>query len=123
MSEDMNETQAKDRFFHTPQLKLVPAIMIAITLAAVIVTIAYLMYWNDPNRKYDLARGGDAVNQALSVEDSEADTTSAVSAQATKQKIEYLDKELRALTSINAFHPDDLNGQNIQLLPAEQPSL
>lgn len=110
------------RFMRIPQINLFSALMIAIVAALGIVAVAYLMYYENPNRKYDLARGGEEANQALGVEDDEADTTSKVTPDAVKLKIDYLDKELQALTSINGFNPGDLNDQNIQLLPADQPS-
>lgn len=106
-----------------PKLNLTGALFIAIGVACCIVLVAYLMYWNNSNRKYDIARGGEKANQVLSVEDEEADTTSAVTATATKQKIDYLEKELKALNGLGKFSPEDLSDQNIQLMPAEQPSL
>ncbi len=105
------------------KINLGMALAIAITMAGVIVAVAYSIYWNNPNRKYDIARGGDTDNQALSVEDEEADTTSPADAPATKQKIDYLNKEINALGSLNKFSPDDLSDQNIQLAPSDQPSM
>lgn len=104
------------------RLNLFGALAIAIGAAAVIVGIAYTMYWNDSNRKYDIARGGDTANQALTVIDSEADTTSPVNIYAVRQKIEYINNELKALNSLNKFNVDDLSDQSIQLAPSEQPS-
>ncbi len=106
-----------------PQLNLTAAIAIAIFVACCIVAVAYAMYWNDSNRKYDIARGGEKANQALAVEDEEADTTSPVTPAAAQNKIEYLTKELTALNSLNRFNADDLSDQSIQLVPSDQPSL
>lgn len=104
------------------RLSLMGALTLAIGAACLIVGLAYSLYWNDPNRKYDLARPGAQDNLSLRIEDDEADTTSPVTAASTKQKIEYLNKELNALNGISRFGPEDLSDQNIQLAPAEQPS-
>lgn len=105
------------------RLNLFGALAIAIGAACLIVGVAYYLYLNNPNKKYDLARPGEKDNQSLRIEDDEADTTSPATAAATKQKIEYLTKEINALSSISKFEPDDLTDQNIQLSPADQPSL
>lgn len=104
-------------------LNLFSALLIAIAAALCIVAVAYYMYLENPNKKYDIARPGEKDNQSLRVEDDEADTTSPATAAATKQKIEYLTKELNALNGISKFEPEDLTDQNIQLTPADQPSL
>ena len=104
-------------------LSLPGALACVIIMAGCIVAVGYLLYLQNPNRKYDLARPGQKDNLSLHVEDDEADTTGPVTAAATKQKIEYLNKELSALNSISRFEPEDLNDQNIQLVPADQPSL
>lgn len=103
---------------------LVTALCIAIIVACIIVMIGYLLYLKNPNHKYDIERGGsNEQNQALSVEDDEADTTSPVDAQAAKRKIEYLEKEVNALSTMNRFDASDLSDQTLQLVPADQPSL
>ncbi len=99
------------------------ALGIAITAACFIVGIAYFLYWKSPNRKYDIERGGSASrNQALTIEDDAADTTSPVDAPSTKRKLQYLEEELKALGSLNKFNPEDLTDQALQLAPPEQPS-
>lgn len=105
------------------QLNLFGALAFAIFMACCIVVIAYFMYLENPNKKYDLARPGEKDNQSLRVEDDEADTTSPATAAAAKQKAEYLSKEINALSGISKFEPEDLSDQNIQLVPADQPSL
>lgn len=97
------------------------ALAVVILLAGIIVAVAYALYWNSEDRKYDLARGGEeAKNQALSVEDADAaDRTSPVDAPATKQKIEYLQSEVRALGSLGEFESGDLSDQNLQLVEPE----
>lgn len=104
-------------------LGLFGALSVAIGAACLIVGIAYYLYFINPNRKYDLARPGEKDNQLVRVEDDEADTTSAATAAAAQQKIEYLNREVNALNGISKFDPDDLSDQNIQLVPTEQPSL
>jgi hypothetical protein len=103
-------------------INLFGALAIAITTALCIVAVAYYMYLENPNKKYDIARPGEKDNQSLRVEDDEADTTSPATAAATEQKIEYLTKELKALSTISKFEPEDLTDQNIQLVPTDQPS-
>lgn len=105
-------------------LSLHTMVFIVICAAAVIVIAGYLMYESDSNRKYDIARPGQQdENRVLTVEDDEADTTSVVTPSIAKQKIENLTKEITGLNAINAFSPDDLSDQNIQLAPPDQPSL
>lgn len=120
---DSNDKLSVTAPWHT-RISLTGALFIAITAAGLIVAAGYLMYWNNPNRKYDLARPGNQEdNKALSVEDDEADTTSPVDEKAAKQKLDYLKKEIKALEGLGQFNPDDLSDENIQLSPAEQPSL
>ena len=117
-----NTVQTKEPWHH--RISLPGALAIAIAAAMLIVLAAYLLYWNDSNRKYDLARPGQQTeNKALSVEDNEADTTSPVDEAAAKQKLDFLNKELKALNGLGQFNPEDLNDENIQLAPTEQPSL
>lgn len=119
----------KNRFYRLlgrlpfAKLNLAGALGLAVGAACVLVAIGYLAYWNDPNRKYDLARPGEKDNLLLKVEDEEADTTSPVTAEAAKQKIDYLKKEIKALQGVSSFEVDELSDQNIQLVPGEQPSL
>ncbi len=119
-NDPLESTQAHDSESRLPiwrRTTLPAALMIVILLAGAIVVVAYALYWNSEDRKYDLARGGEEIkNQALSVEDPDAaDRTSPVDAPATKQKIEYLQSEIRALGSLGKFESGDLSDQNLQL--------
>ncbi len=125
-SEPLPESNTKPSIFtklKLNRLSLPGALVCVIIMAGCIVAVGYFLYLQNPNKKYDLARPGQKDNLSLHVEDDEADTTGPVTAAATKQKIEYLNKELSALNSISRFEPEDLNDQNIQLVPADQPSL
>lgn len=119
-----NESAPVSNKWWPPQLTLLSALAIAICAACLIVGVAYWLYWRSPNRKYDIERGGSAHrNQALSIEDDEADTTSPVDAPAAKRKLDYLDQELKALDGLSKFEASALSDQTLQLTPAEQPSL
>lgn len=118
--ETVNDSPQK---FTLRSMSLATALVIAICTALCIVAVAYYLYLSNPNRKYDLARPGQQDNASLRVEDDEADTTSPATGSATQQKIEYLTKEINALSGVSKFEPDDLSDQNIQLTPADQPSL
>ncbi len=120
---DSNSGLATKLGIKMQNLSLFGALTVAIFVACCIVAVGYYMYLQDPNKKYDLARPGEKDNQSLRVEDDEADTTSPATAAAAKQKIEYLNKEINALSGISKFEPEDLSDQNIQLVPADQPSL
>jgi len=124
-TEPVNQVQpsALKKWWHF-KLSLAGGLAVLIAAACVIVTFGYMLYWNNSNRKYDIDRGGaQNQNQALSVDDSETNTIAPVDAPATKNKIDYLDKEVTALQSLNKFDQNDLSDQNLQLAPAEQPSL
>jgi len=99
------------------RITLPAALMIVIVLSGLIVSVAYAIYWNSEDRKYDLARGGDETkNQALNVEDTDAtDRTSPVDAPAAQKKLEYLQSEIRALGGLGKFESSDLSDQNLQL--------
>lgn len=116
------ETTVKLHWYE--RLSLLQALIVALIGALLIVVLAFLMYWNHPNRKYDLARpGAKEDNNALDVSDEQADTTSPVDETAAKQKLEYLNDELKALEGLGQFNPEDLSDENIQLAPTQQPSL
>lgn len=105
------------------KLTLPVALIIVLLLASLIVGLGYWLYLNSDNQKYDLERPGQKQNnQALNIEDQEADTTSPVDASVAKRKIEYLQKEIGALKSMTDFPANDLSDQDIQLTPSEQPS-
>lgn len=100
------------------------ALMILIFLAGIIVVVGFSIYWNDGNRKYDIARGNkETKNQALSVEDGTTDRTSPVDAGAVKNKLDFLDKEVKALNNMSSFDPADISNVNLQLITPDQPSL
>ena len=99
------------------------ALVILVFLALVIVSAGFSLYWNDSNRKYDIARGNeDSKNQALSVEDGTTDRTSPVDEAAIKQKLDFLEKENKALSGMGNFEPGDVNNENLQIVTPEQPS-
>lgn len=110
-----------ERLSHT---SLRSMLILVIAAAMCIVGVAYLLYERNSNRKYDIARPGQHdENKVLSVEDDEADTTSSVTAEVAKDKLERFQKELEALNSLGGFNPEALSDQNIQLAPPDQPSL
>ncbi len=107
------------------KLSFVASMCLLIFVAGILVVVAYYVYWQDTDRKYDIARPGNAASeQDLKVEDAViSDATARVDAPATKQKIEFMTKEINALDAINKFDPSDLSDQNIHLVPSDQPSL
>lgn len=120
----MNSDELQARPWRLPRVGLYTALGLAISVALAIVAVAYFLYWRSPNRKYDIERGDSShTNQALSVDDEDADTTNPVDAPAAKRKSDYLQKEIGALNGLNKFDPEDLNDQNLQLSPVQQPSL
>jgi hypothetical protein len=121
MSKPKEQHAPSAQKWHFSQMGLTGALLIAVAAACFIVALAYYMYLQNPNRKYDLARPGSSDDQSLRVND-EADTTGPVSADSAQKKIEYLEKEIDALGGVNAFELDDLSDQNIQLTPGEESS-
>lgn len=108
---------------HKLDFGLPVALVIAIIASMTIVVVAYIMYLNDSNQKYDIARPGTSEeNQALQVIDEDTDTTSPVDAPAVQRKLDFLSKEVNALNGFNQFNVEDLSDQNLQILPGE-PSL
>ena len=100
------------------------ALAILVLLAAIIVAVGFGAYWNDSNRKYDIARGNkESKNQALSVDDGTTDRTSPVDSSAVNKKIDFLDKEIKALSAMGSFDPTDVSNENLQLSVPDQPSL
>lgn len=113
------QTEAHPR--HT--LSLIGLLVIAVLLSLVLVAVAYLMYLRSPNSKYDIARPGSPSDTTIvDIESNDSDTSSAVDAQAAKQKIDSLDKEIKALAGYRSFGPDDVSDQSLGLQPSDQPS-
>lgn len=114
--------QLKSRFANW-RLSLIGAVSLIIVAACGIVAVGFLMYWNNTDRKYDIARPGDRLeNQTLSVESDDIDRTSPVTAPVAKQKIDYLNKEIKTLNGFADFKASDLSDQDIQLAPSDRPS-
>lgn len=123
-SEPIAEEAAKTKKWWPPHFSLATALCLVLVAASILVSFAYWLYWNDSNRKYDLARPGHKDdNEILEIESGEADTTSPVSAATAEQKLKDFNKEVNALDSLGQFDPGDLSDQAIQLSPPEQPSL
>lgn len=121
-SEETPEIHRKNRW-SLPGLNLAGALALVIIMAGVIVAVGYILYWNNPDHKYDIARPGDKdENRTLSVEDDTTDKTSPVDAAAAKQKIDYLSKEAKALSGFSQFSADDLSDQSLQITPSDKPS-
>jgi hypothetical protein len=121
--EDSAEISSNSNRFWPPKLNLTSAVCIVIFASCLIVALGYWLYAHDTNHKYDIARPGrHDTNQVLSVEDDEADTTGPITAEATKQKLEYLRREVQGLNGLPSFSADELGDQNIQLTPPDQPS-
>jgi len=124
----MNKIHTKQKIksilsFISSKFNLFTGLTLVIVVALLIVGLGYSLYWNDENRKYDIARAGDQENEALGVVDPAADTTGPVDKNAIKQKIKFLDKEIKALESLNEFNPTDLSNESIQLVQSERPEL
>ena len=121
---DLGALRIKNHEQHTIRVNLATAIAFFIFIACVLVAVSTMMYLRDPNRKYDIARSGESINNlALEIEDSPEDASSPVTASILQQKIDYLQKEINALSGMGDFDEDDLNDQNLHLNPLEQPAL
>lgn len=119
-----HEQNSNERSFRFLQLNLAGALSIVIIAATLIVVVAYSLYWNDSDRKYDIARGGKtSENQVLNLDESSVDRTSPVDSNDAKQKLEYLQQELEALRGLADFNPEDLSDQNLRLVAPSEPSL
>lgn len=95
-------------------INLQGALAIIIVAAGFIVAAGYLMYLQNPNKKYDLARPGEKDTQSLRVPD-DYEETGPVDADSVQKKIEYLKEEIRVLGGVNSFGLEDLSDQNIGL--------
>lgn len=92
------------------------ALIVAITAALCIVLVAYWLYWNNDNRKYDIARAGQQTTTRITDDESTAvDVTSAVSIEDIKKKLNFLEKEVAAMDTVDGFEVEDLQDETIQL--------
>lgn len=100
-----------------PQFGLITGLLIVIVVSCVIVLVSYLLYLNNPQYKYDLARPDvKSSNPVLTAGQNElSDTTSMVDAPSIKQKIDFLNKELITIESINSFGEKEVTDQALQL--------
>lgn len=100
-----------------PQFGLITGLLIVIVLSCVLVLISYVIYLNNPQYKYDLARPDVKNNNpALEAKQNElSDTTSIVDAPSIKRKIDFLNKELVTIESINSFSEKEVTDQALQL--------
>lgn len=107
------------------QFGLTTALTVIVLTAALITLVAYGLYWNNSNRKYDISRPGSGEkSRVLDINDpDEADLNSAVDDNSVKNKQDFLKKELEALDSIGGFSSEALSDQNIRLISPEQPGL
>ncbi len=121
-----NEPSVERESIHKHQLKLslVGLLVTAVLASLVLVAIAYLMYLRNPDRKFDLARPGSPNNNAVvSIESDDSDVDSPVDAQSAKQKLDTLDREIKALSGFGTFSAQDVSDQSLNLQPSDQPSL
>lgn len=114
-TQDNNEVSTKKDLI--PQFGLITGLLIVIVVACVMVLISYLLYINNPQYKYDLARPDvKNSNPALEAKQNElSDTTSLVDAPSIKRKIDFLNKELISIESINSFGEKEVTDQALQL--------
>lgn len=100
-----------------PQFGLVTGLIIVIGVSCLIVVLSYVLYLNNPQYKYDLARPDiKSANSAITSERSElTDTTSRVDAPSIKRKLDFLNKELVTIESVNSFGNKEVTDQALQL--------
>ena len=109
---------------HHLKLSLIGLLVVAVMSSLVLVAISYFLYLRSPDRKFDLARPGSPnVNAVASIESDDSNVDSPVDAQAAKQKLESLDKELKALSGFGTFSAQDVSDQSLNLQPSDQPAL
>lgn len=93
------------------------AVAIAVLAALFIVALAYWLYWEDDNRKYDIARAGQQTTNRITEDEVAAvDVTSPVSREEIEKKKTFLQEEVIALDKIDGFEPEDLNDTTIQFV-------
>lgn len=105
------------------RVNLIGMILLVMLVSLLLVFLSYVMYLNSDQSKYDLARPGSNRSRVLDAEDEVLDTTSPITPEDVSQKLEALNKELKALSGYNTFGPDDLSDQNLGLTARDQPSL
>lgn len=113
--QEHHEQSVKKDFI--PKFGLITGLLIVIVVSCIIVFISYLLYLNNPQYKYDLARPDvKSSNPALTAGQNElSDTTSMVDAPSIKQKIDFLNKELVTIESISSFGEKEVTDQALQL--------
>lgn len=105
------------------KLTLPKALLLVVGAALVLVFIGYFTYWTSQERKYDLARPGQVVdNKGLDVTAPEEDTSKPIDEAAITATLKFLKDEHRALNSMNPLDPANLSDENLQLVPSKQPS-
>lgn len=120
MSQDQKPDD-KQTLFERFDLTII--LVFTVLIALIIVAISYWMYYNNPQRKYDIARPGDnEINKVLTIEDDTEDTSKPVDLTDAKQKLETLGEELKALGGFNSYGPDGLSDQSLGLQPNDQPA-
>jgi hypothetical protein len=102
-------------------VSLLGALIIIVLVSLTLVTAAYIMYLESPQKKYDLARPGNSLrNKVLSAEDSSSDKTTPIDPQTTKVKIDALNVQLRVMAGFDSFGQDEINDQSLGLQPVAQ---
>lgn len=120
--EDKVTKQALEKWLNN--LTLPRALALVIAAAGVLVLIGFLQYWNSENRKYDIARPGQATeNKALDVTVTEEDIATPVDPAAVDDKLQFLEDEKAVLDSLNKLEVDNLSDQNLRLTPSQRPSM
>lgn len=105
------------------KLTLPKALLLVVGAALVIVFVGYSMYWTSQERKYDLARPGQVVdNKGLDVTVPEEDTSKPIDEAAITATLKFLKDEHQALSGMNKLSPANLSDENLQLVPSTQPS-
>lgn len=114
----------KDKDVNSTNISLITMLIAIIIVALILVGLSYLLYYINPQRKFDLARPGEPnTNAVVDIEDIQSDSTSPVTVIDAKNKLESFSKGLKALSGYNSFNPADIHDQNIGLQPPDQPAL
>ena len=100
------------------KLSLVGLLIVAVMASLALVAISYALYLRSPEHKFDLARPGNPNNNAVvGIEPDDDNTDVLVDVQAAKQKLESLDKELKALSGFGSYSSQDVSDQALGLQP------